>query len=62
MITPALAISSYDGDDIRASGNDLVKRLFVNVVTMAYVVLVAPLFLLIELLMWLALRDSRSQD
>jgi len=62
MNSPAREISSYDGDDIWALRYNLVKRLFGNAAVLTQVVLLVPLFLLIELLMWLALRDSQSQS
>jgi len=62
VISPASTISSNDGDDIRASGYDLIKRLFVNDEVLAQMVMEMPLLLLIGLLVWPALRGSRSQD
>jgi hypothetical protein len=61
MPSPASTVSSYDGDVIRASGHDLVKRLLRDDEILAQMVLQTPLLLLIGLLIWSALRDRRSQ-
>jgi|tagenome__1003787_1003787.scaffolds.fasta_scaffold18873290_1 hypothetical protein len=55
-------ISSDDGDDTRESGYGLIKHLFVTDEVLTQMVVETPLLLLIGLLAWPALRDSRSQD
>ena len=61
MPSPASTVFSYDEDVIRASGHDLVKRLLGDDEILAQMVLETPLLLLIGLLIWSALRDSRPQ-
>ena len=62
VTSPACTIFSNDGDDLRETGYDLIKRLFVNDEVLAQMVMEMPLLLLIGLLVWSALRGSRSQD